>query len=146
MTSATLAADLDHEPDLARGYNQHDKDVTPGDFTGAWAAGGVVASAADIAAFYRALYTGRLVPRGVVADMGRARGTLPDGARYGLGTFVLDVDCTTATGPFGEIAGFESAAMHDPGTGRTVITLVNASGPLGMDAAQGLTFRALCYS
>jgi hypothetical protein len=78
--------------------------------------------------------------------MSTSRGTLPDGPGYGLGTFVVDVDCLTepVAGHFGEVSGFTSAAMRDPGTGITVVTLVNASGTHAYDAVSNLTFRTLC--
>jgi D-alanyl-D-alanine carboxypeptidase len=146
MSTATLATNLDRERRHPTGYNANDRDITPGDFTAAWAAGGVVATAPDLESFYRALYAGDLLDPGTVKDMFTSRGTLPDGPGYGLGTFIVDIDCRTepVTGHFGQVNGFTSAAMRDPSTGITVVTLINASGTHADDAVGSLTFRTLC--
>jgi D-alanyl-D-alanine carboxypeptidase len=145
MTTATLATDLREERHLARGYDEHDRDITPGDFSGPWAAGAVVASAADIAAFFRALHSGQLLPDAAVTDMTTSRGMLPEGFDYGLGTFIVTSGCGEVTGHFGEVDGFESAALYNPETGRVAVVLVNAMGREGRDATQRLSDVAVCF-
>lgn len=146
MESTRLATDLDRISGLPRGYNRRDKDVTPPRFVGAWAAGGVVSTAADLAAFYDALYSGRLLPEAAVADMTTPRGTLEAGlADYGLGQVIADLECGTLTGHDGWISGYRSMAFRNPDTGRTVITLLNSTSPTVEDAIFGLTLDAMCY-
>lgn len=147
MATADLSTDLAHEPRLVHGYDQQDRDITPGDISAAWTAGGVVATAGDIAAFYDALFSGRLLPTQEVDDMTTSRGTMPDGnVDYGLGTFILDLDCGEAVGHEGWLDGFHTMALHDPATGRTVVTFTNTTSPSGQDAAPDLAIRTLCYS
>jgi D-alanyl-D-alanine carboxypeptidase len=145
MTSAALATAVDRLHLRTRGYDPHGHDVTPHDLSGAWGAGSVVASAQDLARFYRALYAGGLLPTGARTDMVTPRGTLPDGPGYGLGTMLFGLQCADAVGHGGELPGFESLALHDPDTGRTVVTAVNQSGSTGIDATESLAVEAFCY-
>ena len=79
METAALATDLDRERRMPRGYDEDDHDITPGDVSGAWAAGGVVATAEDLAAFYRALFSNQLISQESVDDMTTPRGAFPTG-------------------------------------------------------------------
>jgi CubicO group peptidase (beta-lactamase class C family) len=88
--------------------------------------GGAYSTAADLTAFWAALFAGRIVASEWVDEMVRPRSTLPSGsARYGLGLW-LD-----AAGPGvqleGHDAGVSFGSMHDPTTGRTVTVLSNTS-------------------
>jgi len=146
MTTASFATDLEQEPDLARGYDKQDRDVTLGDFTGIDAAGEVVASAADVGAFFLALHSGRLLPEAAVTDMSTSRGTLEDGPDYGLGISIVYTDCADdISGHFGEVPGFLSAALYNPGTDRTAVTLVNTNSDRGLDTINRLTQEGLCF-
>lgn len=148
MKTAHLSTNLDREPNLVHGYDEDDKDITPSDVTGLWAASGVVASAGDLGAFYRALYDGALLPEEMVTDMGTSRGTFPgEQAEYGLGTFVLSLDCgEEAVGHEGWIEGFHSFSVHSEEAGRTTVAFANTTSPVGEDTAPHLAISAVCYS
>jgi CubicO group peptidase (beta-lactamase class C family) len=88
--------------------------------------GGAYSTAADVSAFWTALFDGRIVSPAWVAEMVRPRSTLPSGsARYGMG-FWLD-----PTGPGVHLegcdAGVSFGSIHDPSTGRTTTVISNTS-------------------
>jgi len=88
--------------------------------------GGIYSTAADVGAFWTALFAGRLVAPAWVVEMVRPRSTLPSGsARYGLG-FWLD-----ATGPAVQMVGCDTGvsfrSVHDPDTGRTTTVISNTT-------------------
>ena len=88
--------------------------------------GGAYSTAADISAFWTALFDGRMVSPASVAEMVRPRSTLPSGsARYGMG-FWLD-----ATGPAVQLEGCDTGvsfrSVHDPDTGRTTTVISNTA-------------------
>ena len=88
----------------------------------AGASGEIVATAADVATFARALFSGTLVPEGVLAAMTTEQ-ILSDGTStgYGLGV-MLD---PPYLGHSGSTAGFQSRLAVD-GSGRVVVSLVNS--------------------
>jgi len=88
--------------------------------------GGIYSTAADVSAFWTALFDGRIVSPAWVAEMVRPRSTLPSGsARYGMG-FWLD-----ATGPAVQLEGCDAGvsfrSVHDPDTRRTTSVISNTS-------------------
>ncbi len=93
----------------------------------AWAAGGLLSTAPDIARFYTALLTGAILPPPLLNQM---LTTVPigPGAGYGLGITSLQVPCGTAWGHDGNFPGYLSNAFTTLGGGRQVIILINATG------------------
>ena len=88
--------------------------------------GGACTTAADMTAFWSALFAGRIVPVERVADMTRAHST-DTGERYAYGLgFWLDRD-----GPAvlleGQDAGVSFRSKHDPASGRTWTVISNTS-------------------
>lgn len=86
--------------------------------------GGAYSTAADMRAFWGALFGERLLPRSRVADLLRPRSDVPaEGMRYGLGFWLH------ATGPAvileGCDAGVSFRSVHDPASGRTHTVLSN---------------------
>lgn len=145
MTDAVLATDLNDEAHLVRGYDENDKDITPGDYTGPWAAGGVVATAADIGRFFDALVHGDLVSDASFDDMITSRGELSEGLGYGLGVALPDGRCGALVGHDGEVDGYRTFAFHDPSIKRTVVGFTNTSSDAGTEAVMSLTLDAHCY-
>ena len=85
--------------------------------------GGVYATAADIAALWRAFFAGLIVPRRWVAEMVRPRSDVPaESKRYGLGFWLHE--STAAVHLEGYDAGVSFRSTHDPtaATTRTVIS------------------------
>ncbi len=110
-------------------------DVTDWSPTVAWAAGAVVSSAPDLARFYSALLSGRLLPRPLLHQMTT---TVPAalGLDYGLGIFRLATQCGTVWGHDGSIPGYVSLAVADRPGGRSAVLLL----PTQPDAAIGAAF------
>jgi D-alanyl-D-alanine carboxypeptidase len=94
------------------------QDVTAVSPTHAWATGNIVSTAADVARFYRALMSGRLLPAALLREMT----TLHE--RLGLGLIQGDTRCTTV-GHNGEIAGFNAEAQITRNGRREYVLLAN---------------------
>ncbi len=81
--------------------------------------GGIVTTAADVRAFWTALFAGRLLRPEIVAQLANA----PDGDPYGLG-FWLDPPGLALEG---SDAGVSCRTLHDPERDVTVTVLANTS-------------------
>ncbi len=106
------------------------------------AAGSVVASAGDVDAFYQALWSGKLLDEDTVADMAAPRGPVGLWSDYGLGLAHRKVRCGIALGHGGRIIGFAIEAWTLPGSGRSVVAMVNDQGSDSI--AIGVAESALC--
>lgn len=73
--------------------------------------GGLYSTTADLAAFWRSLFSGRIVPDEVVADMVRDRSATPSGPGYGLGFWLGPQDGVVAL--VGSDAGVSFRSVHD---------------------------------
>ena len=82
----------------------------------------------DLDRFLTALFSARLLEEATVADMTKARGELDGGfpLDYGLGLARYPFECGEALGHEGAIAGYRTAAFHNPDTDRTIILMVNS--------------------
>jgi CubicO group peptidase (beta-lactamase class C family) len=88
--------------------------------------GGSYSTVADIGAFWRALFAGRIVPAGWVAELVRPRSTeTGESKRYGLGFWLHE--STDAVILEGYDAGVSFRSTHDPGTGLTYTVVSNTS-------------------
>ena len=88
--------------------------------------GGIHTTVADVAALWRALFAGAIVPPGLVAEIVRPRSEAPGGSgRYGLGFWLH------ATGDavllVGSDAGISFRSVHRPSTGTTHTVVANTS-------------------
>jgi len=89
--------------------------------------GGMYTTAADVSAFWPALFAGRIVSTDLVAEMVRPHSDVPgDSMRYGLG-FWLNRS-TGAVQLEGYDAGVSFRSVHHPGTGLTHTVIGNSSG------------------
>jgi D-alanyl-D-alanine carboxypeptidase len=79
--------------------------------SGAWAAGGLVSTAADLQAFFTALFAGELISADALAEM-----TDTGVYRYGLG-LMADADYDVV-GHAGSIPGYGTLAVYSPETDR----------------------------
>ena len=143
LTSTYVAGDETIPAPRAHAFLDFTGDGTPDDLSalvpdpaftrGAGAAGAIVASAADVARFARAYYSGALVPlasRGAFAE----RVDRGDGWRYGFGMIEAPHESGTLLGHFGNTAGQSAGVWHSPGAGVTVAVLSNVHA-VRMDAA-----------
>ena len=100
--------------------------VTP---SWAGAAGGIVSTAADLARFYTALLSGKLLP---AAQLQQMMTTIPipmgQGVGYGLGVESVPLPCGTAWGHTGDFPGYFGNAFTTTGGSSQAVVLVNADG------------------
>src|SRR4029450_8851783 len=90
----------------------------------AWAAGEMISTADDLNRFYRALLTGRLLNRTLLAQMqttGAVDPSAPEAAGYGLGIAWVAIPCGRFWGHGGGVVGhttnsYHSADRRRPGT------------------------------
>jgi CubicO group peptidase (beta-lactamase class C family) len=88
--------------------------------------GGIYSTAADISAFWRSLFTGRIVPARWVADMVRPRSDVPaESKRYGLGFWLAQHG--DAVSLEGLDAGVSFWSRHDPRSAITCTVISNSS-------------------
>jgi CubicO group peptidase (beta-lactamase class C family) len=88
--------------------------------------GGVYSTAADVCAFWPALFAGRIVSRDTVAEMVRPRSDVPrEERRYGLGFWLHASKPVVMLEGYDPGASFHSA--HDPDSGTTYAVLSNTS-------------------
>ena len=88
--------------------------------------GGIYSTAADITAFWRSLFTGKIVPAAWVAEMVRARSDVPSASmRYGLGFWLGRQGDTVILEGFD--AGVSFRSVHDPKSDVTHTVISNSS-------------------
>jgi D-alanyl-D-alanine carboxypeptidase len=102
-------------------------DTEPVNGSGAWAAGSLVTTAIDLDRFYRALFTGRVIPRSLVSLMQAARpsSSLPGADGYGLGLEQMRYPCGTTWGHSGDIFGYTAVVRASRDARKLVVLLVN---------------------
>jgi D-alanyl-D-alanine carboxypeptidase len=89
-----------------------------------WAAGEMISTAADLNRFYRALLTGRLLNRALLAEMQTTvvvEASMPEAAGYGLGIFWLATPCGRVWGHSGGVVGHTTNSYHSA-DGRRQVT------------------------
>ena len=88
--------------------------------------GGIYSTAADISSLWRALFAGRIVSSGWVAEMVRPRSDVArESSRYGLGFWLHG--SSSAVMLEGCDAGVSFRSVHDPGPGITSTVISNTS-------------------
>ena len=104
-----------------------------------WAAGALVSTAPDLARFYQALLSGRLLTPALLNEM-TTTVTGPDypGIGVGLGIWSVETPCGTVWGHEGGIPGYKNFALTDRGGTRAAVVLV----PTELDDAIGAAFGA----
>jgi D-alanyl-D-alanine carboxypeptidase len=109
------------------------RDVTAVSPTHGWAAGAIVSTADDVARFYRALFSGRLLRPDLLAAMQ----TPTD--RWGLGLEQFADPCATPWGHGGAFPGYNAIARNSANGRRQMVVLVNSeslSSGVGGDQAE----------
>jgi D-alanyl-D-alanine carboxypeptidase len=99
--------------------------------TGAYAAGGILSTAPDVAGFVRALFTGEILTEATLSRM-RTFVDAPDEdvttqRGYGLGVRNLVIDDRSLVGHTGTIPGYSAIAMHHDDPEYTIVVLSNLS-------------------
>lgn len=113
--------------DIVRGYERTGsgyRDVTEIDDATGLGDGGIVSTAGDLVRFLPALFGGRLLPPGFVAEMTRMQ---PDGegGDYGLGLYTMDSDFGRLIGHEGSSAGFAAEIAYSPRDAISVAVVTN---------------------
>lgn len=125
--------DLDHSGRPVAGPL---RDLTRYSPSFAWASGNGVSDVRDVARFYRALLSGKLLAR---KQLRQALETVPTGRpgrRYGLGLDVRRTPYAWLVGHEGDIAGFSMKALSSPDGRRQAVVAVNVKfGPPRVDDA-----------
>ncbi|MBM7785195.1 serine hydrolase domain-containing protein [Tenggerimyces flavus] len=112
-----------------RGYLQDETgkatlDYTDYNMSWAWSAGAVVSTVADETAFLRGLFTGKLLPKSLLAKM------MDDGKfGYGLGLYAMPAPCVPGGlvwGHNGQVFGYQSAVFSTPDGKRQIAVGANA--------------------
>jgi D-alanyl-D-alanine carboxypeptidase len=99
--------------------------------TGAYAAGGILSTAPDIASFVRSVFDGRVLDEDVLSEM-RTFVDAPDKdvpaqVEYGLGIRHLRIDDEDLYGHTGTIPGYSAIAMHHDEPRYTIAVIGNVS-------------------
>jgi D-alanyl-D-alanine carboxypeptidase len=104
----------------------------------AWTAGALVSNAPDLARFYQALLSGRLLrPALLRAMMTTVSSPAYPGYGVGLGLFSLETPCGTVWGHEGGIPGYVSPAVTDRVGSRGAVVLM----PTEPDEAIGAAYQ-----
>jgi D-alanyl-D-alanine carboxypeptidase len=145
LSHTTLPTGKEALPDV-HGYvsmSVYDKNASPVPIDTAalspafgWSAGGIRATAEDVADFYRGLLSGKLLPAAQLAAMEDTRTT---GGQYGLGlmptgprayewgtyTTAINTTCGRAWGHGGSFPGYYQLPISSPDGSRQAVLLVN---------------------
>jgi len=126
----TFPASTVMPPPFAHGYapgvNGRRVDVSAWHPSYAWAAGALVSTADDLARFYSALLSGRLLAQPQQAELLRTSG-VGEGRDYALGIFEKRFRCGIGWGHNGGLPGYTSIAFASPDGSRVAVVLVNDS-------------------
>ena len=106
-------------------------DFTHQDPSWAWAAGALVSDLEDLARFFRALFGGRLLPPGLLAEM-LTTVVMPPGSlplplydAYGLGVIEIETPAGPLVGSPGGIPGFLNMILSTPDGRRQLGVMIN---------------------
>jgi D-alanyl-D-alanine carboxypeptidase len=110
-------------------------------------AGAIVSTTEEVAHFYRALLSGRLLRPPQLALMTAAR-PLDNGVPYGLGLVVLPTACGAIVGHDGSVPGYLNFAFRSADGTREIVVVLNTDTPADSDAVDRavvtLLLDALC--
>jgi D-alanyl-D-alanine carboxypeptidase len=104
--------------------------------TAGWSGGGIRSTVQDVASFYRALFTGKLLPHAEVAAMEDTNaahgayglGLMPTGGNayvWGSYTQAINTSCGRAWGHGGNFPGYYELPISSPDGSRQAVLLVN---------------------
>jgi D-alanyl-D-alanine carboxypeptidase len=145
LTSTSFPATIELAPDLVHGYIKVQGtpliDITPAlNPSWGWAAGAIVSTAKDVTAFYRALFTRKLLP---VAQLSELETPSATSRGYGLGLFTVLAACGRAFGHPGDALGWQNLAFSTANGKRQAVVMVNVNYADG-DRLETLAEKALC--
>ncbi len=105
-----------------------------------WAAGAIVSTADEVARFYRALLSGRLLDSGMLRAMETTVSASELGAdiQYGLGLARVPQPCGAAWGHQGGTAGYQAWALNRKDGTRQIVVLANRDSSISKQAERAL--------
>lgn len=110
-----------------------------------WASGSMVATAPDVAGFYRRLLSGEVLPPRLMTAMRTtvdASGEDGPGTAYGLGLERFSTPCGPAWGHGGNFPGYVTYVYSSPGGGRQTVLMLNED-PASLAPTVGRDFMRL---
>jgi D-alanyl-D-alanine carboxypeptidase len=108
------------------------------------AAGGIVSTVADVAVFYRALLSGRLIEPALLESMKTTMATTGDlKQRMGLGLERFPTSCGAAWGHSGSFPGYWTYAFSSAKGNRQAVVMVNMNPDAVPEPARPLFYKAL---
>lgn len=130
LTSTSFDGEEPVVGQLAHGFAKTGADVTTAfDASYAWSAGAMVASAANLLDWSKALYGGSVLDPKLLAQMETTVDTgIQPGVSYGLGVFEFDASVAgdVAFGHLGDIPGYHSQMFYWPKEKIAVVDIVNS--------------------
>jgi D-alanyl-D-alanine carboxypeptidase len=126
LTSTSFGRGTPRDGRSAHGYiliGRRLRDARAMDLSYDWASGAIVSTAADVADFYRALLTGRLLPRPFVRLM-TVTAALQK-SWYGFGVMKRGLPCGITWGHAGDTPGFAADVYNSLDGNRQSVTLIN---------------------
>jgi D-alanyl-D-alanine carboxypeptidase len=120
LTQTTFAVGREIGNPAAHAYYKG-QDITTLSGSWAWAAGAIASTAADVANFYRTLFTGKLLPPTQLRAMERT--VVAGGNDYGLGLLEVTTPCGSAWGHNGSVPGYMSYALSSKNGQRQAVVL-----------------------
>lgn len=106
------------------------RDLARYNMSWAWTAGALISTPSDLDTFYRALFSGRLLPAAQLAEMRRTvpfDPELPEAGGYGLGVFWAPTPCGERWGHDGGVIGQITISLHAPDGSRQLTMATNLS-------------------
>ena len=129
LTSTSFPLTIEVAPDFVHGYVKLEGtpliDITPGlNPTWGWAAGGIVSNARDVTAFYRALFTRKLLPAAQLTEM---EAPTANSGTYALGIVNAVTTCGRAFFHEGDALGWQNIAASTANGKRQAVVTVNVN-------------------
>ena len=147
LTSTSFPLTIALAPDFVHGYIKLPGtplfDISPGlNPTWGWAAGAIVSNARDVTAFYRALFTGKILP---AVELGEMKATTTNSGTYGLGIANTLLACGRALTHDGDFLGWRNIAYSTANGKRQAVVMVNVNDTyVSWDRLNAVTQKALC--
>jgi D-alanyl-D-alanine carboxypeptidase len=122
------------------------RDVTQSDDDGTWADGAIVSNVDDLARFYGALFSGRLLRRDLLHEMKRPVATDLPVRRAGLGVFRSELACGYAWGHDGVMPGYLTTVLASNDGSHVVVMAANRDSRRVGGALDASARNAFCIS
>ena len=147
LTSTSFPLAISLGPDFVHGYIKLPGspliDISPAlNPTWGWAAGAIVSNARDVTAFYRGLFTGKLLPPPQLDEL---ESPTPTSGTYALGVAITAPACGRAFTHTGDFLGWRNIVYSTANGRRQAVVMVNVNDAfVTWDRLDTLAQKALC--